>query len=81
MKNRLKEKKAYITSQLFMVDYFIPNYKSDILPSEFSKTGQITLQIVLDGDFATVARFYLFLFYLFPLNLYKIIVNHRKIIK
>jgi hypothetical protein len=46
-----------------------PTIKSDILPSELSKTDQITPQIVLDGGFTTVARFYLFLFYLFPLNI------------
>jgi hypothetical protein len=53
-----------------MVDYFTPQtIKPDILPPELSKTGQITPQVVLNGGFATVARFCPFLFYLFPLNL------------
>jgi len=44
--------------------------KPDILLPELFKTGQITPRVVLDGGFATAARFYLFLSFLFiSLNL------------
>jgi hypothetical protein len=65
-----------------------PNYETVYFtPLNFSKPVKLS-RAVSDGSFATVTAcllqwqwFYLFLFYLFPLNLWKIIVNHWKIIK
>ena len=48
-------KKVYIASQTIHGGVLHPQtIKPDFLPPELSKTGQITLQAVLDGGFATV---------------------------
>jgi hypothetical protein len=59
-----------------------------IYPLNFAKPAKSPPRAVLDGGFATVIRYWYnnsgfcpFLFYLFRLNLWKIIVNHKKIIK
>jgi len=51
--------------------------KTDVLSFELSKTVQITHQAVFDGGFAKVIAVLSFSFFLFRLNLSKIIVNHK----
>ena len=48
-----------------MVDYFTINYKIGFSTPELFKTGQITLQAVLDGGFPTVAMVLSYLFIYF----------------
>jgi hypothetical protein len=55
--------------------------KLNFLPLELFKTGQITPKRFWTVVLLQWQWFCLFPFYLFPLNLWKIILNHRKIIK
>ena len=89
-------KKSTWSPQLSYLVYFTPStMKPSILPPELSKTVCFTPWAVFSGGFATVTTGcysdvvllqcpcfeFSFFFNLFSVNFWKIIVNHRKIIK
>jgi hypothetical protein len=76
-------RKVYITTQLFMVDYLTSpqNYKTRYsIPWTFQNRSNNPLS-GFGRWFCNSSTVLSFLFYLFPLNLLKIILNHRKNIK